>query len=126
MENSFVLPESEHSIFCRLYRYASDFDSKKILLEEMKDVGDLKEIPFLDSLLLKEDVKLLYVVQKTKNHILKTHKYKQLPDLAQQEAAVGDDRIPVELFSLYEEIGIGDASSNGSVTPTFELDPSKE
>lgn len=62
--------DPEHSIFHALMMYASDIDAKHILIKEMGEVGDEKEIPLLDGLLLNNNKTIQKLAAKSKNQIL--------------------------------------------------------
>ncbi len=57
-----ILPE--HSIFYELYQYASDQNSKEILIKEMMLIGDERELPFLHKLLETENDTIKTLAQK--------------------------------------------------------------
>lgn len=121
------LHESMHSIFYRLFQKAADDNAKKILLVEMQPVGDEKEIPFLKRLLRTEAKTLHSTVKETLSIIEKRLDYeKDEPKIEEEhspakEPSANENRISLEMFSLYEEIGISPAQDTLDFEPDFEL-----
>ncbi|UOY06442.1 hypothetical protein L0P88_21280 [Muricauda sp. SCSIO 64092] len=143
------LPLEQQSIFYALYQYASDLDSKLILLKELMDVGDEKEIPFLKGLLAISHGALLKTVRKAldklENRILvqEVNLSDEPPEAPKEMDGNGntervqneegqkrdledDERIPLELLFLYEELGIKAAKKEGQDTFPFDFELSEE
>lgn len=126
-----LLPKFKQSIFCHLFEHTKDEESKLLLVKEMAEVGDFKEIPFLESLLDKDLGKELKTsIEET--ILLIENKYLPSEILAFEPLCndceeVGgktteeERKIPLELFSLYEEIGIENHVEALDVSPEFEL-----
>ncbi len=136
------LPLPQQSIFYPLYHYATDLDAKIILLQELMVVGDERELPFLESLKEVKEAKIVSVVEKAIAHIqsetaaktskpvtqestpeilVKEHSEPNPSVIPAQEITEADDRIPMELFMLYEEMGIGQALEEERIPFDFEL-----
>ncbi|GMN05247.1 hypothetical protein MTsPCn5_06350 [Croceitalea sp. MTPC5] len=130
----------EYSVFYELYRYASDMDSKAILINEMMDIGDEKEIPLLRNLVQTEQGKIKQLAGKALAYLTKKYPEKvlgsevhettdpahsetldqtnssdtdQLAEIPVQNEPsnttdddIEDERIPLELCFLYDELGI--------------------
>ena len=143
------LPLEQQSIFYALYQYASDLDSKLILLKELMDVGDEKEIPFLKGLLAVSNGILLKTVRKALDKIENGSAVQEAtfgdepPEASREMNGSGnterismgdgekkdledDERIPLELLFLYEELGIKAAKKEGQDTFPFDFELSEE
>lgn len=112
------------SVFHSLFEYASDLDSKLILLREISEVGDEKEFPLLE--LLENDanpmvrqqakkskealIERLYEVNSPKvttdNTAVEEVSENFEEPIVDQETDPSENRLPLELCFL-EEIGIG-------------------
>ncbi|MDT0607534.1 HEAT repeat domain-containing protein [Croceitalea rosinachiae] len=150
-----ILPE--HSIFYELYQYASDNDSKEILIKEIIAVGDKKEIPFLEQLCRTESNNIQKLAKKaikqinkisigqsgnanliyTKNedqeniqHDISEMDFNDLQSLLDEtkvdpsmQKRSEDERIPLELCFLYDELGIlyGTNNKKEDLGLNFEL-----
>lgn len=121
------LHESMHSIFYRLFQKAADENAKKILLVEMRLVGDEKEIPFLKRLLLTEVKTLHPIIKETLSIIEKRLDYEKDESKIEEEynpvkePSANENRISLEMFSLYEEIGISPSQGTIDFEPDFEV-----
>ncbi|UII75892.1 hypothetical protein LV716_16755 [Flagellimonas sp. HMM57] len=110
MEDGF-LPEYHHSIFYHLIEYASDTDSKLILLDQILEVGDKKEIPLLEEL---ENCSELVISNKAfhvKEQLLSNIKVTELED----------ELMPMSLCFLYEEFDIKPPKIDIDLDIDFEL-----
>lgn len=131
----------KHSIFHPLYHHTDDLDAKLILIKELAELRDQRDIPFLKSLLSEEHRSIVKAAQKA-IHLLKIDDMSDAPvqtdeetiefqkDTVQTIEVEGvnmnqDERIPMELFLLYEELGIESAQeADGKLSPfDFELAP---
>jgi len=104
-------------------------DPKLILLKEIATIGYKKEIAFLNHLQNSLDGKLLKQVKKSLDIIFE--KYEDEPDQlisekrptkipeSIEEPETG--KIPMELFLLYEEMGIETSNKEDSIIPDFVL-----
>jgi len=136
------LPSAQHSIFYNLYHYTDEVGIKLILLKELMTIGDEKELPFLKSLLDEKEKAITKIVEeaieiiqkkgmKKPKHFKKSnHKEEHPSNLFESEIEPNtfsskDDRIPMELFLLYEELGIESCKDNedGPSPFDFELSP---
>ncbi|KQC29138.1 hypothetical protein [Flagellimonas eckloniae] len=100
------LPDYYQSIFQQLFEHASDLECKLILLDEILEVGDQKEIPMLKKIInSKEDPILRNKAAKIKQKLLE--KLEALP--------VEDEKLPISLCFLYDEFDIS--------PPDEQLDP---
>lgn len=123
-----ILPQSQNSIFHQLFEHASDVHSKMVLLKEIAEVGDEKEIPFLESLLeenlhqelldrAEQCISLLKAKLPEEEKLL----FEPLPKNHAFEKAI-DSRIPLELLSLKEEIGASNPVDFVEMQPEFDLE----
>lgn len=126
-----VLPESQHSIFHQLFDHVSDLDSQLLLLKEMAEVGDLKEIPFLKSL-LKND---LAAILKTKvedtielienkflpSEVLDLEPLETTTDFSTKKEGNTKGKMPLELLLFNEKTGIVSSGGIIDIQPEFEL-----
>ncbi|AWX46066.1 hypothetical protein HME9304_03098 [Flagellimonas maritima] len=111
MEDIF-LPAHCHSIFHQLLEYASDTDSKLILLDEILEIGDKKEIPLLEEL---ENCTELLLSNKAFE--IKEKLIAKL-GLANSE---DEDLMPMSLCFLYDEFNIKPPKVDDDLDLDFEL-----
>ncbi len=141
--DGFNVPLEQQSIFYPLYHYTDEIDAKLILLDELIAVGDGRDVPFLQSLLSTEEAPIMKKVKKA-IALLKEEKndLKSRPNSKKEDGVednpteqVGmeeeipfekDERIPMELFLLYEELGIESASEPEKKTSPFDFELSQE
>ena len=110
MEDGF-LPDYHHSIFYHLIEYASDTDSKLILLDQILEVGDKKEIPLLEEL---ENCSELIISNKA--FYVKEQLLSNL-----EVTIVEDELMPMSLCFLYEEFDINPPKIETELDIEFEL-----
>lgn len=110
MEDGF-LPDYHHSIFYHLIEYASDTDSKLILLDQILEVGDKKEIPLLEEL---ENCSELIISNKA--FYVKEQLLSNL-----EVTIVEDELMPMSLCFLYEEFDINPPKIDTELDIDFEL-----
>ena len=139
------LPPGQQSIFYSLYHYTDEIDAKLILLEELEQVGDKKEIPFLEQLLLEKEKSIVKRAEKAIDVLTKREedfKFEQGTEkviavdeevivrdgegMEQELYSQEDDRIPMELFLLYEELGIESSNQVEKESWPFDFELSHE
>ncbi|MEO0572329.1 MAG: HEAT repeat domain-containing protein [Bacteroidota bacterium] len=141
--NSFDLLLEQQSVFYPLYHYTDEIDAKLILLEELMTVGDTRDLPFLESLLLEEE-KIIVKRAKKAINVLKEkgedckselhhgkvneedEKVTENPGTEQEVSFEEDNRIPMELFLLYEELGIESSNGQERKPSPFDFELSEE
>ena len=135
------VPLANQSVFYDLYHYTTEKDARLILLKELMDIGDERDVPFLKSLLEEKEIAIVKIARKAIEQLEHNNK-DQISDMigiepempentiglegeseSQEEIASDEDnRIPMELFMLYEELGIASASEKEESFPfDFEL-----
>ncbi len=97
MENN-ELPKYLQSIFYQLFEYATDLECKLLLLDEMLEVGDNREIPFLEELENSEEAKI-----SNKAYEIKCALQEKLGILASERER---RRLPMNLCFIYDEFNI--------------------
>jgi len=137
---------AQQSIFYPLYHHTDDLDARLTLLQEITEVGDEKEIPFLDSVVSGGNKKTAETAQKALDAIIAKNvgaefaeQPKEIERFPDENIQVGqddlvsevkhlenDDRIPMELFLLYEELGIAQSKKAKKETPLFDFELSEE
>ncbi|WP_435625630.1 hypothetical protein [Flagellimonas sp.] len=110
MEDEF-LPKHCHSIFHQLFLFTSDEDNKLLLLEQILEVGDSKEIPLLEELECMESLEVSKRAYEVKCLLIKR--------LEEEERA--NKRLPMSLCFLYEEFDIHPPKSDLDLDIDFEL-----
>jgi HEAT repeat protein len=144
------LPNCQQSIFYSLYHHTDDLDARLILLKELMEVGDQKELPFLNNLLSEENTAIKKMAQKAIDHLCDKVPEKlvisdqssdgvtpsgpsevssQNEEVSNQELEAEfekDNRIPLELFLLYEELGIESSKRREEKPSIFDFDLSEE
>ncbi|MEW2922063.1 hypothetical protein AB1A65_11380 [Muricauda sp. ANG21] len=96
MENT-NLPKYLQSIFYQLFQHTKDLECRLILLDEMLEVGDKKEIPFLEELETNEEPKI-----SSKAFEIKCALQEKLGITADREKR----RLPMNLCFIYDEFNI--------------------
>jgi len=139
---------AQHSVFYDLYHYTDETDAKLILLKELLDIGDQKEIPFLESLLSEGDKSIVKAVKKAIKAIgerkeievpIRVEMAPESEQIEQEEVksvqeileivdgeTTKDERIPMELFLLYEELGIESPKEDKEKSSPFDFEISQE
>lgn len=110
MDNGF-LPAYYHSIFFQLFRYASDDDSKLILLDQVLELGEEKEIPLLEELECMESLTV-----SNRAYWVKTKLLDRI-----EAAAKTREKLPMSLCFLYEEFDIHPPKIDSEPELDFEL-----
>ena len=135
------LPHAQQSIFYDLYHHTKEIETKLILLNELVEIGDLRDIPFLESLMEEKDKSIVKMVKKAIDML--EQKDKDLPpgdhidktiddaphveDSGDEKVLLEeDDRIPMELFLLYEELGLEHSEKEGDKKSLFDFELSEE
>ncbi|TXN35760.1 hypothetical protein FVB32_14405 [Flagellimonas hymeniacidonis] len=98
------LPEYYRSIFHPLFKHAKDLGCKIILLEQILEVGDAKEIPFLEELERNEETPISKLATEVKTALL---------DKLGRPASKESKRLPMNLCFLYDEFSIKPAKTEG-------------
>lgn len=110
MEDGF-LPAYYDSIFYQLFQYASDMDCKLILLDQILEIGDQREIALLEELENTESLKVSARAYEVKCFLLERIQKEE------EEA----ERLPMSLCFLYEEFDIYPPKSELDLDIDFEL-----
>ncbi|MEM8928726.1 MAG: HEAT repeat domain-containing protein [Bacteroidota bacterium] len=139
----FHLPLEQQSIFYPLYHYTDEVDAKLILLDELMTLGDRRDVPFLESVLSEKEST---IVRKAKEAITFFNEKVENPEPRSDDGKENnpnenptatkemehkipfekDERIPMELFLLYEELGIESASEREKEPSPFDFELSQE
>ncbi|MBO0323256.1 hypothetical protein J0X14_13185 [Muricauda sp. CAU 1633] len=91
------LPKYLQSIFYPLYQHTTDVKCKLMLLDQMLEVGDKKEIPFLEELESSGDPKI-----SNKAFEVKSALQEKLGVISEREKR----RLPMNLCFIYDEFNI--------------------
>ncbi len=94
------LPEYHQSIFHQLLEHASDLDCKLLLLEQILELGDSKEIPLLKELENHTDPKISEKASQVKSKLLFKLGKPQVEE---------NSLLPMNLCFLYDEFSISPA-----------------
>ncbi|MGX1930278.1 hypothetical protein [Flagellimonas sp. 2504JD4-2] len=108
------LPDYHQSIFHQLFEHASDRDCKLILLDQILEFGDKKEIPLLLELEKSLDPKLSQKATRVKEHLL--HRFNKSK---REEKKL----LPMSLCFLYEEFNIRPSNFNPNTGIDFDITP---
>lgn len=118
---------AKESVFHELLEYASDLDSKCILLKQIGEIGDEKELSLLNFLANTENDILINQVEKAKQQLQSRLNQEDIPDNQTAEeankpesAARHQNRIPLELCFL-EEFGIEAPKDDFAMEIDFDL-----
>ena len=106
-----LLPEYYQSIFHQLFRFTDDEGCKMILLDQILEFGDAKEIPLLEEL---ENMETLEISSRA--YEVKCLLQKRLEEEEQEVK-----RLPMNLCFLYEEFDIHPPKSEIDMDIDFEL-----
>ncbi|PWL38949.1 hypothetical protein DKG77_12030 [Flagellimonas aquimarina] len=98
------LPEHFQSIFHQLFEHATDLDCKLLLLDQILEIGDIKEIPLLEELENSENLALSNKAFKIRTSLL--NKLGRPPSKKKT-------RLPMNLCFLYDEFDIKPAKLKG-------------
>ncbi len=108
------LPDYHQSIFHQLFEHASDQDCKLILLDQILEIGDEKEIPLLLELEKSQELELRQKASKVKQQLL----YKM-----EVSVAIENKRLPMSLCFLYDEFNIRPSNSGPKAGVDFDISP---
>ncbi|MCR9228563.1 MAG: hypothetical protein NXH90_14190 [Flavobacteriaceae bacterium] len=112
MENT-ELPEYLQSIFYPLFQYTKDLQCQLMLMDEMLEVGDRKEIPFLSELESHDNPRISNKAFAIKNELLS-----KLGVLSDTERR----RLPMNLCFIYDEFNIRPSKVDKEFEFEVELD----
>ncbi|MDC6364640.1 MULTISPECIES: hypothetical protein [Flavobacteriaceae] len=107
-----TLPAYHQSIFHQLFEHASDLDCQLLLLEQILELGDEKDIPLLELLQSHEHQKIQKLATQVKKELLEKL---QLP--------VSDEnkRYPMSLCFIYDEFNIRPTAVDDDLEVDFEV-----
>ncbi|MGW9686227.1 hypothetical protein [Flagellimonas sp. 2504JD1-5] len=108
------LPEYHESIFHQLFEHASDQDCKLILLNQILEIGDEKEIPLLLELEKNPNPKISQKATRVKQQLL----YQLTVSVT-----VENKRLPMSLCFLYDEFDIKPSDYRPSIGVDFDISP---
>jgi len=91
------LPAYLQSIFYPLFKHAKDLECKLMLMDQMLEVGDRKELPFLAELEIHENAKI-----SNKAFEIKSKLQDKLGLISESERR----RLPMNLCFIYDEFNI--------------------
>lgn len=112
MENN-ELPEYLQSIFHPLFKHTQDVECQLMLLDEILEVGDRKEIPFLIELESHQNPKI-----SNKAFQIKTELQSKLGVMSDAERR----RLPMNLCFIYDEFNIRPSKMDKDLDFEVELD----
>ena len=107
------LPKYLQSIFYPLFQHAKDLECQLMLMDEMLEVGDKKEIPFLAELESHENPKI-----SNKAFEIKTALQSKLGLITDTERR----RLPMNLCFIYDEFNIRPSKVDKDLDFEIELD----
>jgi len=107
------LPKYLQSIFYPLFNYTKDLECKLMLMDEMLEVGDKKEIPFLAELESHENKKISNKAFEVKNEL-----QSKLGLISETERR----RLPMNLCFIYDEFNIRPSKMDKDLDFEIELD----
>ncbi len=107
------LPKYLQSIFHPLFQHTNDLECKLMLMDEMLEVGDKKEIPFLAELESHENPKI-----SSKAFEIKTALQSKLGLITDTERR----RLPMNLCFIYDEFNIRPSKVDKDLDFEIELD----
>ncbi|WP_190808661.1 hypothetical protein [Flagellimonas sp. S3867] len=110
----YSLPEYHQSIFHQLFEHASDQDCKLILLNQILEIGDEKEIPLLLELENSPEPRVSQKATKIKQQLL--YKF----DVS---VSTVKKLLPMSLCFLYDEFDIRPSKFNPSAGVDFDISP---
>lgn len=108
------LPDYHQSIFHQLFEHASDQDCQLILLNQILEIGDKKEIPLLLELEKSQFPQVRQQASKIKQQLL----YKM-----EVSVSMIKKRLPMSLCFLYDEFNIRPANTGPSPGVDFDITP---
>ncbi|MEM9076263.1 MAG: hypothetical protein AAGC43_04445 [Bacteroidota bacterium] len=108
---SLLLPDYYQSIFHQLFTFTDDEGCKLILLDQILEFGDEKEIPLLEELECMETLKISTRAYEIKCLLIKR--------LEKEKKEI--ERLPMSLCFLYEEFDIHPPKSDIDLDIDFEL-----
>ena len=138
-------PKKLDSVFYDLYHHTEEIETKLILLKELIGMQDPRDIPFLKSLLHENDERIVNMAKKAMdilkqadNKVSTEHVIENSVDMAidnnsndegpsdGQALVEEDNRIPMELFLLYEELGLEHSQKEKEEASLFDFELSEE
>ena len=112
MENN-QLPEYLQSVFYPLFQHTKDIECQLMLMDEMLEVGDRKEIPFLSELESHDNPKISNKAFAVKNEL-----QSKLGMLSDEERR----RLPMNLCFIYDEFNIRPSKVDRDLEFEVDLD----
>lgn len=112
MENN-QLPEYLQSVFYPLFQHTKDIECQLMLMDEMLEVGDRKEIPFLSELESHDNPKISNKAFAVKNEL-----QSKLGMLSDEERR----RLPMNLCFIYDEFNIRPSKVDKDLEFEVDLD----
>nr|WP_321412889.1 hypothetical protein [uncultured Allomuricauda sp.] len=112
MENN-QLPEYLQSVFYPLFQHTKDIECQLMLMDEMLEVGDRKEIPFLSELESHDNPKI-----SNKAFVVKNELQSKLGMLSDAERR----RLPMNLCFIYDEFNIRPSKVDKDLEFEVDLD----
>ncbi|NAY90978.1 hypothetical protein GTQ34_03515 [Muricauda sp. JGD-17] len=106
------LPEYHQSIFHQLFEHAADIDCKLLLLNEILEIGDIKELPLLELLAVSEHPEIRKKALKVKQAFCE--KFGIIPKNETK-------RLPMSLCFLYDEFNIKPSKVDKDLNMHFEV-----
>lgn len=113
METTQQLPKYLQSIFYPLFQYTEDVECQLMLMDEMLEVGDRKEIPFLSELESHDNP-----IISNKAFAIKTELQSKLGVMSDAERR----RLPMNLCFIYDEFNIRPSKVDKELEFEVELD----
>ncbi|WP_159076477.1 hypothetical protein [Flagellimonas amoyensis] len=107
------LPTYLQSVFYPLFQHAKDLECRLMLMDEMLEVGDKKEIPFLTELETHEDPKISNKAFEVKCALLS-----KLGMITESERR----RLPMNLCFIYDEFNIRPSKADPDLDFEVALD----
>ena len=106
------LPAYHNSIFFQLFKHASDTDSRMILLDQVLELGEERDIPLLEELECTSELKVSSRAYEVKLELLAR---------LNPEKIGNEDKLPMNLCFLYEEFDIRPAKVDKDPDIDFDL-----
>ncbi|WP_222984162.1 hypothetical protein [Flagellimonas meishanensis] len=106
------LPKYHQSIFHQLFEHAADIDCKLLLLDEILEIGDVKELPLLELLCASEHPEVRKKALKVKAAF-----YEKMGIIPKNETK----RLPMSLCFLYDEFNIRPTKVDKDLNMDFEV-----
>ena len=107
-----TLPAYHQSIFHQLFEHASDIDCKLLLLDQILEFGDVKDLALLEKLKSSENPKIRDKALKTYEGLI--HKLRVAPEDEEK-------RFSMNLCFIYDEFNVRPAQVDQDLDLNFEL-----